>query len=169
MTPDLVAILTLVATVVSAITTITITVLIYQWSHQTGSVERSSDMNRDWIGINQLIISDPDMVEIARQAHPIGDISTFELKKIYFCFSQLNPAYTSWINARTKAAFGSVPRSVLEGQAIATFRYRDFIEMHVFPRGYDPDFKQDLRKLWVSLEKKETPQAEVISPSNRLQ
>ena len=105
-------------------------------------------------------ISETEIVELETKIHPIKDISKTDVKRMYYWFNLLNPCHTSFQQGLIKikklrdSSDGCSKRFNASFLNAANLSYpdREFIEKHVFIRGYSDDFAQIFRNLWNEIE-----------------
>ncbi len=143
------------ASLVTAFATLVLAFLIYRWTRLLEKNSQAQQMNHDFQEFNKLVISNDELAEIERANHPFGDLSVPDVKKMYFYFLWLNIADNT-LRTRDNALIDpELADSRMSNQALVTFSDRNFIEAHVFPRGYENQkICKELRKRWKALELK---------------
>lgn len=108
------------------------------------------DFNSAWQGFNQTLVSNDAFVGFERVAHPYGELSEEDVKRLYFYFMRFNVAYSAFIG--DKQLRSKLAESALKNEINVSFKDREFIKRHVFRRGYDSDFAEKFIAGWEKIE-----------------
>jgi len=104
--------------------------------------------------INNTVLSDNDLLKIEAENHPFGVVNEADMKRIYHYFNWLNVSVYIYNAHKIGIADKELRDTRLRNHALITFRDREFIRIHVFPRGYGDDFVRVFESHWNALEKK---------------
>ncbi len=77
-----------VAGIVTTVVSLAVAWMVYQWTRRVDESSHSRQVNVEMQAFNQLVLSDPDLLEIEANNHPpeLGKIDTAEARKMYLYF-----------------------------------------------------------------------------------
>ncbi len=144
-------IITSVATVLILGTSATVAVMLYKWHRDTAKISNNRLLNENLRHYNELMISNEQLQDLDIKRHRWGNLEKDELIMMYQYFIYLNLTQSAF-KAR-KALDNEVFESQLNNAANLTYKDREFINQHVFPRGYSGGFQSELKKRWEKIYK----------------
>ncbi|SMR82246.1 hypothetical protein SAMN04488030_2592 [Aliiroseovarius halocynthiae] len=145
--------LTLLVGLVSAMATVVLTYVIFHWTQKAEKNEITRGIQNDWRDYNLAVLGDQDLQTIEAGNHLFEGLSSFEVKKMCIYFIKLNVPYNMWIAAQNHFLDMADVDRELDNQAALMHRDQEFIETHIFPRGYDDAFCALLRKRWIAIDR----------------
>lgn len=132
----------------------TTAIYIYLWQRKSARIEATKKLNDDLREYNMLVIKTLELQELEASSHPWGDrkLEISEVKKMYYYFILLNVSYNLYAAYSIDSIDKGVYRAQLDNTANNTCADRNFIEQHVFPRGYKEEFCKELIGRWDFIE-----------------
>ena len=113
----------------------------------------TKEFNAAWQIFNQTLVGDEDFIRFEQALHPHGELSTEDIKRVYFYFMRFNVAYSAFEG--TGELSERLAQSAFNNEANLSFHDRDFITKHVFGRGYDRGFADQFIKKWKEIEQRQ--------------
>lgn len=144
--------LNLLVSLIGASATVVLTYVIFHWTRKAEKNEITRGIQSDWRDYNLAVLADQDLQTIEAGNHLIDGLSTFEVKKMCIYFIKLNVPCNMWIAAQNHLLDMADVDRELDNQAELMHGDIEFIETHIFPRGYDDAFCSLLRKRWNAME-----------------
>jgi hypothetical protein len=139
-----------------AIGTIGIAYIVYRWAKKTENANATREAQNEWQQYNQLVLTNPDVAQVDRNLHQHGDISAEDHRKMFVYFMILNMGLNIWISKQNKLIRPDIAVSINKNISSLLHKDKDFIEQHVFPRGYPDLFAELLREHWQGIDAKVT-------------
>jgi hypothetical protein len=83
-----------IAGIATTVITLAVAWMVYQWTRRVDENSHSRQLNLEMQAFNQMVLSDPDLLEIEANNHPpeLGKIDANEARKIYLYFCWINMA-----------------------------------------------------------------------------
>lgn len=132
---------------------ILIMLLVFLNDRRRSRNEGTSNFQSSMQIFNQAVLNDDEFIKYDCQLHPFGDLSEQEIKKVYFWFLAFNISYAAAQASKHKSMRSKLAKSSLTNIANLSFGDRNFIEKHVFTRGYDNEFVLGFKKQWREIDK----------------
>ena len=138
-----------IATIFTAMGTLAVAFFVYQWTRQADTNQTAAQINGAWQAFNRTVISDPTLLALDASLHPYGALSAEDQRKLYFFFLWLNVADDTLRAQKKGIVDAELAEARLGNQARMTYSEREFLEAHVFPRGYQKTaIVKELRARW---------------------
>ena len=136
--------------VVGAVATVALAYVAYAYTKKREAFEATSQVQAEWQQANQLALNSRDILAIEIAGHPYGELSQAEARKMYWYFVKLNIAFNSWVGRRSYID-RETAQSTINTVINSTFNDREFIRIHVLPRGYSRAFAQEIEAGWAKI------------------
>jgi len=138
--------------IIASVATVFIALWVFLWTQRSEKNNQRRHSNNEMQTFNLAVLQDDNLLQIEADRHPFGEIGLDGARKMYQHFLWLNITD----NIRKASKNGLLDKAVAEArfanQALLTYPDRDFLEKHVFPRGYETDFIEAFRKRWNVIE-----------------
>jgi hypothetical protein len=131
---------------------ILVMMMVFLYDRRRSRNEGTSNFQSSMQVFNQAVLNDDDFIKYDCQLHPFGCLSEPEMKKVYYWFLAFNISYAAVQASKHKSMRSKLAKSSLANIANISFGDREFIETHVFSRGYDGDFVKEFKTKWQKIE-----------------
>ena len=149
---DDVKILAIAASVLMSLLSLCLSFIVFKRQMRHRRFELLRNLNADFQKFNQIIIDDDDFIAIESKTHPYGDLSKEQTKKMYYYFMRLNLASLAFYGEKDGHMPKNEAEAILNNEIFLMMKDRDFIEKHVFVRGYNKRFIRYIVRRWKKLE-----------------
>ena len=136
--------------VASALAAIGIAAFLYNMDQKAEARDRTLALVQQWQTINTTVLSDEKLLQLAGKNHPIQELTVADTRRLYLHFLKLNTLYVAFVAGDSLDA--DVADEVMINDAKISYMDKKFVEKHVLPRGYSPQFRESLEKLWRKVE-----------------
>lgn len=138
--------------IVASVATVFVALWVFLWTRRNEANNQLRHGNNEMQSYNLTVLGDDRLLEMEAENHPFGEIELEDARKMYRYFLWMNVAD----NIRRASKAGLLDKNYAEArftnQARIAFPDREFLEAHVFPRGYEPDLIEAFRKRWSKMD-----------------
>lgn len=138
--------------IVGSVAAATIALQVYFWTRRSEKNNQRRHSNNEMQTYNLTVLQDDKLLQMEADNHPYGEIGVEDARKMYRYFVWINIADNMRKSAENNLLDRDLAQSRLDNQARIAFPDRDFLETHVFPRGYEADLVEAFRKRWRTIE-----------------
>ena len=107
--------------------------------------------NDDLRAYNLLVLENDFLQDMETNNHRWGKLEKHDVKKMYSYFILFNVSYNLYDAYSNNSIDEDVYKAQLDNTANTTYRERDFILQHVFPRGYKKSFCGEIESRWKNI------------------
>jgi hypothetical protein len=139
--------------ILGAVGSIGVAVLVYIWQRKATRAQTGATFAEQMRHYNMLVLEDAGLQQFEAERHPYGremaqGFTAEDAKTMYRFFILLNVVRAMHVAKRSGAIDDLDYNAVIRNTANMTFRDREFIRAHCFPRGYTRAFRDQFEEKW---------------------